>query len=70
MQRTCDGKDPNLTRHLPEDDYDAGTMVLAPGNSLADPGEVIICCACGLAFDDVYRRVVWPHEYLGQGTLL
>jgi hypothetical protein len=68
--RTCDGTDPNLTRRLPADRFDPATMVLSPWNMTAEAGEVVTQCGCGLVFDDVYRMVCWPHEFIGQQTLI
>lgn len=63
MIRRCDGTDNNLTRWVPDDDYNPATMTPSviwdrPGQS---PGRVIRC-ACGRAFDDMDRLTIWPHQ--------
>lgn len=66
MIRQCDGTDPNLTRSLADADFAAAppgsTWRLSPWDQSARDGEVVVCCDCGLVFDDVSRRVNWPHE--------
>ena len=59
-----DGTDGNLTRRVPLDDYDPDTMTLSVNwDRIAQHhGERAIRCACGRAFDDVDRLVIWPHD--------
>lgn len=51
MMRHCDGKDPNLIAYVDPD-----------GNKLDRGSEKTIPCDCGCVFDDVDRRVIWPHH--------
>ncbi len=68
--RLCDGTDPNLTRQVPEGEYDPAAMTLsAEWQHSARPGCVVILCQCRLYFDDAKRTVTYPHELLGQGML-
>lgn len=71
MRRQCDGTEPTLIRRIPAAMFDDAAMTISPRWArLAGPGEVVIQCQCGLAFDDEHRRAVWPHEFYGQGELL
>jgi len=64
MIRRCDGSDPNLTRELTEAELIARPQPprLSPWNSSAKPDHAVICCDCGLSFDDTFRLTRWPHE--------
>lgn len=61
--RRCDGTDPNLTRQVPEEEFDQDTMTLNMlWKVIALPGHVIVNCQCGRVFDDVDRVVTHPHQ--------
>lgn len=62
MIRNCDGTDPNLTRDIPADQFDAATMTVSPWDMAAKPGEVVINCQCHQVFDDDDHLTFYPHE--------
>jgi len=71
--RLCDGSDPNLTREIPASAYNEVTETISPNwdRALATPGVTrIICCNCGLQFDDEDRMVVYPHQFNGPKPVL
>lgn len=64
MIRRCDGTDPNLTRQVPQAEFDAASPPMTishPWASRADPGTVVIMCQCGKVFDDARHLVTYPH---------
>lgn len=70
VMRTCNGTDQNLTRQVPFGSYDAATMrESVPWRFTARPAHMVICCQCGMRFDDVDRMTTYPHELLGQAVL-
>ena len=69
MMRRCDGTDPNLTREIPEAEYDPVQMILAPWQSTAKPKTAVIQCQCAASFDDVKQRTIWPHKPVTPGSL-
>jgi hypothetical protein len=61
VKRTCVGTDDNLTHVIPADAYDPATHTLSWWDEVSPPGHRTIRCHCGLTFDDVNRRVLYPH---------
>jgi len=72
MNRTCDGTDPNLTREIPLADYDPQQHRLSPWTDIFrhPPDTVVICCDCGLTFNDAAQRVLHPHDPVGPGPVI
>jgi hypothetical protein len=71
MMRLCDGSDPNLTREVPAAAYNPVTETVSPNwdKALGVPGVTrIICCNCGLEFNDEDRMVIYPHQYVHGGS--
>jgi hypothetical protein len=64
MIRHCDGTDPNLIREILASEYDPRRDTLSSWDKAAPEGHHVICCRCGLEFDDVRRAVIWPHAAL------
>jgi hypothetical protein len=63
--RFCGGADENLTRWVPFGSFDPDTMALAGFyDRIAPEGLRVICCNCGLQFDDEDQAVTWPHDDL------
>jgi hypothetical protein len=63
MMRHCDGRDTNLTRHIPFPDFIPETMTRSPWDKIEAGNEyVVINCNCGLIFDDVDHMTIYPHQ--------
>lgn len=65
MIRTCDGTDTHLTATVPRDQFNPATMTLSRWDRISYPPHLaVICCPCGLTFDDDLFRVIYPHTRL------
>jgi hypothetical protein len=64
MYRLCIGEDPNLVRVIDQSEL-TPDMRLSPWiHAASKEGQVAIFCACGTAFDDTERFVIYPHDPL------
>lgn len=63
MIRTCDGTDQNLTRTVPIEQYDPGTMTISMWDAATkSPRYRVINCQCGRVFNDEDYLTCYPHN--------